>query len=110
MVKREELMMFIERRILATLLQLNEPQTFLAYWAWELPMNTPDAEYPIGQEVMQGVVVPNMLLKLVFVARSYVHTPSSQALTNSSITGSMYTPISLPGCPGIINDKNIFCL
>jgi hypothetical protein len=44
MVKREELTMFVERRILATLLQPNEPHTFLAYWAWELPLNTPDAE------------------------------------------------------------------
>jgi hypothetical protein len=31
MVKREELSMFVERRILATLLQPNESQTFLAY-------------------------------------------------------------------------------
>jgi hypothetical protein len=48
MVKREELTMFVERRILATLLQPNEPQMFLAYWTWELPMNTPGVEYPIG--------------------------------------------------------------
>jgi hypothetical protein len=47
MVKRQKLSMFVERRILATLLQPNEPQTFLAYWAWELPVNTPYAEYPI---------------------------------------------------------------
>src|SRR5688572_30878947 len=40
------------------------------------------------------------ILKFVFVARSYVHTPSSQARTNSSIKGSMYTPILFPGCPG----------
>jgi hypothetical protein len=33
-------------------------------------------------------------LKFVFVARSYVHTPSSQARTNSSIKG--YTPILFP--------------
>jgi hypothetical protein len=38
------------------------------------------------------------ILKFVFVARSYVHTPSSQAQTNSSIKGSMYTPILFPGC------------
>jgi hypothetical protein len=37
------------------------------------------------------------ILKFVFVARSYVHTPSSQARTNSSIKGSMYTPIYSPG-------------
>jgi hypothetical protein len=60
MVKREELTMSVERRILATLLQPNEHHTFLAYWAWELPMNTPGAKYPICQEVMQGVVVSNV--------------------------------------------------
>jgi hypothetical protein len=32
--------MFIERRILATLLQPYEPKTFLAYWAWILPVFT----------------------------------------------------------------------
>jgi hypothetical protein len=58
LVKREELSMFVERRILATLPQPNEPQNFLAYWAWKLLVNTPGAEYPIRQEVMQGV--PNM--------------------------------------------------
>jgi hypothetical protein len=44
MVRREELTMLVERRILATLLQPNEPHCFLAYWAWELPVNTPGAE------------------------------------------------------------------
>jgi hypothetical protein len=58
--KREELSMFVERTILATLLQPNELQSCLAYWAWELPVNIPGTEYPIRQEVMQGVVVPNM--------------------------------------------------
>jgi hypothetical protein len=52
MVMREELPMFVERRILATLLQPNEPKTFLVYWAWEPPVNIPGAEYPIGQQVM----------------------------------------------------------
>jgi hypothetical protein len=33
MVKREELSMFVERRILATHLQPDEPQSCLAYWA-----------------------------------------------------------------------------
>jgi hypothetical protein len=37
------------------------------------------------------------ILKFVFVARSYVHTTSSQARTSSSIKGSMYTPILFPG-------------
>jgi hypothetical protein len=32
--------MFIERRIFATLFQLNEPKSFLANWAWELTVNT----------------------------------------------------------------------
>jgi hypothetical protein len=60
MVKREELTMFVKRRILATLLLPNELQSNLAYWAWELLVNTPGTEYPIRQKVMQGVVVPNM--------------------------------------------------
>jgi hypothetical protein len=59
-VKGEELSMLVERRKLATFLQPNESQTFLTYWAWELPMNTPDVEYLVRKEVMQGVVVPNM--------------------------------------------------
>jgi hypothetical protein len=46
---------------------------------------------------MHGVLVQTCILKFVFVARSYVHTPSSQARTNSSIKGSMYTPILFPG-------------
>jgi ubiquinone biosynthesis protein Coq4 len=33
MLKREELSMFVEQRILATLLQPNELQSRLAYWA-----------------------------------------------------------------------------
>ena len=52
MVKREELSMFVERRILATLRQPNEHQRRLAYWAWELPVNTPAVEYPIRWIVM----------------------------------------------------------
>jgi hypothetical protein len=60
MIKREELMMFVKRRILATLLLPNELKSYLAYWAWELLVNTPGAKYPIRQKVMQGVVVPNM--------------------------------------------------
>jgi hypothetical protein len=47
MVKREELSMFVERRKLATLPQPKELQCCLAYWAWELPVNTLAAEYPI---------------------------------------------------------------
>ena len=49
------------------------------------------------------------ILKFVFVAQSYVHTPSSQARSKSSTRGSMYTHILSPGYPGIINDKNMFC-
>jgi hypothetical protein len=33
MVKRKELSMFVKRRILATLLQPDEPQSGLTYWA-----------------------------------------------------------------------------
>ena len=40
MVRREELMMPVKRRILATLLQPNEPHNFLAYWAGELLVDT----------------------------------------------------------------------
>jgi hypothetical protein len=60
MVKREELTMLVKRRKLVTPLQPSEPHNCLAYWAWELLVNTPRAEYAIHQEVMQGVVVPHM--------------------------------------------------
>jgi hypothetical protein len=40
MLRREELTMFVEGRILATLLQQNEPHALLAYWAGKLAMNT----------------------------------------------------------------------
>jgi hypothetical protein len=49
------------------------------------------------------------MVKFVFVARSYVHTPWSQAWTNSSNKGSMNTPMLFLGCSGIINDMNTFC-
>ena len=55
--------MFVERRILATLPQPNE-QSCLAYWARELSVNTPAAEYPIHQQVMQGIIVPNIHSKV----------------------------------------------
>ena len=85
MVKREELSMFVERRILATLHQPNEHQRCLAYWAWELPVNTPGAEYPIRQEVMQGVVVPNMHFEVFLcssVVCSYPFLPSTDQFIN----------------------------
>jgi hypothetical protein len=44
MVWREKLSMFIERQIFSTLLQPNEPKSFLANRAWELTVNTPGAE------------------------------------------------------------------
>jgi hypothetical protein len=44
MVRREKLSMFIERRIFVTLLQPNEPKSFLTNRAWELTVNIPDAE------------------------------------------------------------------
>jgi hypothetical protein len=52
--------MFVERRKLATLLQPDEPDTVLTYWAWQLPVNTPAAKGTVRQEVMHGVLVPNM--------------------------------------------------
>jgi hypothetical protein len=85
MVTREELLMFIERRILATLLQPNEPKTFLAYWAWEPPVNTPGAEYPIRQQVMLGVLVPNMHFEICLrgpVVRLYPFLPSMDQFIN----------------------------
>jgi hypothetical protein len=44
MVRREKLSMFIKRKIFATLLQPNEPKSFLTNWAWELTVNTPGTE------------------------------------------------------------------
>jgi hypothetical protein len=85
MDKREKLTMFVERRILATLLQPNEPQTFLAYWAWELSVNTPGTKYPIGQEVMQGVVVPNVHFEACLcssVVYPYAFLPSTDQFIN----------------------------
>jgi hypothetical protein len=58
---------------------------FLAYWAWELPVNTPGAEYPIGQEVMQGVVVPNMHFEACLcssVICPYAFLPSTDQFIN----------------------------
>jgi hypothetical protein len=41
MVSREELSMFVERRILTPFPQPNELQRCLTYWAWELSVSTP---------------------------------------------------------------------
>jgi hypothetical protein len=71
MVKREELSMLVERQKLATLLQPNELQSCLAYRAWELPVDTPGAEYPIHQEVLHGILVPNIHFE-VFLCSSVV--------------------------------------
>jgi hypothetical protein len=49
------------------------------------------------------------ILKFGFVAQSYVHTPSSQALSKSSIEVSMYTLILSLGYLEIINDTNMYC-
>ena len=66
-------------------MQPNEPQTFLAYWAWELPVNTLGAEYPIHQEVLQGVVVLKMHFE-VFLCSSivcpYPFLPSTKQFIN----------------------------
>ena len=53
MVNREELSVLVEQRILATLRQLDEPHSCLAYWARELPVHTPATEYRIRWQVMQ---------------------------------------------------------
>ena len=64
MVKREELSMFIERRIFSTLPQPYEHQSCLTYWARKLSVNTPATEYPIRRQVMQGIMVPNIHSKV----------------------------------------------
>ena len=64
MVKREELSMFVERRIFPTLPQPYEHQSCLAYWARELSVNTPAAEYPIRRQIMEGIMVPNIHSKV----------------------------------------------
>ena len=109
MVKTKKLLMFVERRILATLCQPNEHQRSLAYWAWEPPMNTPATENPICRQVMQGVLVPNMHFEVCLYSSVVCPYPFLPRWTKSSIRGSMYTLILFPGCSGIINDKNMLC-
>jgi hypothetical protein len=75
MVKREELSMFVERRILLTVLQPNEHQSRLAYWARELPMDTPAAKYPISRNVMQGVHVPHVHFEVCLRISVICHHP-----------------------------------
>jgi hypothetical protein len=80
MVKREELSMLVKRRKLLTLLQPNELQSFFAYQAWELPVDTPGAKYPICQEVMHRVLVPNIHSKVFLcslVISPYPFIPST---------------------------------
>ena len=71
MVSREELSMFVERRILTPFPQPNEHQSCLTCWAWELSLSTPATKYPIWWEVMQGVVVPDIHFE-VCLCRSVV--------------------------------------
>ena len=88
MVRREELSMFVERRILATLRQKNEHQRSLAYQTWEPPMNTPAAENPICRQVMQGVLVPNMHLEVCLcssVVCPYPFLPSIDQIINQRL-------------------------
>jgi hypothetical protein len=88
MLKTEELLMFVERRILATLLQPNELQSCLAYWAWELPVNTLGVKYPIRQEVVQGVVVPDMHSEVPLrssVICPYPFVPSTDQIINQRL-------------------------
>jgi hypothetical protein len=96
MVNREELSMFVEPRILATLLQPNEHQSYLAYWARELPVNTPAAEYPIRRQVIQGIVVPNIHSKVCLcgsVVCPNPFLPSTEQIINQELH--LYTHIIL---------------
>jgi hypothetical protein len=80
MVKREKLSMLVERRKLATLLQPNELYSCLAYRAWKLLVDTPGGEYPISQEVMHGVLVPNIHFEVLLcslVVSPYAIIPST---------------------------------
>jgi len=85
MIKIEELSMFVERRIFPTLPQPYEHQSYLAYWARELFVNTPAAEYPIRRQVMQEIMVPNIHSK-VFLCSSIVcpnpFLPSTEQIIN----------------------------
>jgi hypothetical protein len=94
MIKREKLSMFVERRILATLMQPNELQSCLAYWAWELLVNTPAAKYAICKKVMQRVVVPNMHFEVPLcssVVRSYPFLPSTDQFINHRLNEHTHT-------------------
>ena len=88
MVKREELSMFVERRIFPTLPQPYEHQSCLAYWARELSVNTPAAEYSIRRQVMQGIMVPNIHPK-VSLCSSIVcpnpFLPSTEQIINQGL-------------------------
>ena len=88
MVKREELSMFVERRIFPTLPQPYEHQSCLAYWARELSVNTPAAEYSIRRQVMQGIMVLNIHPK-VSLCSSIVCpnpiVPSTEQIVNQGL-------------------------
>jgi hypothetical protein len=80
--------MFVESNILATLLQPNEPKTFLAYRTWELPVNTPCTEYPIRQQVMHRVLVPNMHYEVLLcspIVCPYPVLPSTDQIINERL-------------------------
>jgi hypothetical protein len=80
--------MFIEQQIFATLLQPNEPNSFLANWVWELTVNTPGADYPIRRYVMQGVLVPNMHFEVClrrWVIRPYPFLPTTYQFINQRL-------------------------
>ena len=88
MVNREELSVLVERRILATLRQLDEPHSCLAYWARELPVHTPSAEYRIRWQVMQGVHVPHSQFEVCLcssVIYPYTFLPSMEQIINKRL-------------------------
>src|SRR6185436_250086 len=75
-------------RIFSTLLQLDEHQSCLAYWARELSVNTPAAENPIRWQVMQEIMVPNIHSK-VCLCSSIVcpnpFLPSTEQIINQGL-------------------------
>jgi hypothetical protein len=87
MVKREELSMFVEEYLPPFINQINFRAT-LHTGLGNFPINTPTAEYPIGLQVMQGVVVPNMdfevcLCSLVVCPNPFL--PSTDQIINQRV-------------------------
>src|SRR3954471_12493168 len=96
MVHRQELSMQVKAGILSTRRQPMKLKSCFALWAWEPSMHTPGNKKRKCQQIMQGVLVPNIHLKVLFL-RCIVLTPFTQASFKSSINGCMYTLIFFPG-------------